>query len=82
MTTKPTLHQQIASYVQEVSSQIGKTMENDLLRLINQQGYEKEKLELCFYRHEPLRYSIRHEEKIIVDRWLVINFKCDEQMRK
>jgi hypothetical protein len=78
MNEKVSIHKQISSYAQEVSHQISKTMEADILRLINQDGYAKEELELCFYRLEPLRYSIRVGARILVDRWLRIDFKCEE----
>lgn len=78
MNEKVSIHKQIASYSQEVSDQITKTMEQDLLRLIHKEGYPKEELELCFYRLEPLRYSIRIGSKIVIDRWLTIDFKCHQ----
>jgi hypothetical protein len=68
------IHQQIASFAHDVAQQINQTMERDCLNLINKEGYSKEQLELCFYRHEPLRYSIRVGDKIIIDRWLHIEY--------
>jgi len=74
---KISIHKQIASFANDVAQQINKTIENDCLNLINKEGYSKDELELCFYRHEPLRYSIRIGNKIIIDRWLRIEYKYD-----
>lgn len=77
MNHKISIHKQIASYAQEISMQISKAMEKDILYLINTGGHPKEELELCFYRLEPLRYSIRREKKILIDRWLHLDFVCE-----
>lgn len=74
MNEKISIHKQIASYAQDMASQFSKIMEKDFLYLINTEGHPKEELELCFYRLEPYRYSIRRAEKILLDRWVTFDF--------
>lgn len=76
MSEKVSIHKQIASYAQEVAHQFSHAMEKDLLYLINNEGHPKEELELCFYRLEPYRYSIRRGGKILLDRWIQLDFIC------
>ena len=73
MNEKISIHKQIASYAQEMAIQFSQIMEKDILYLINTEGHPKDELELCFYRLEPYRYSIRRAEKILLDRWVTFD---------
>ncbi len=73
------IHSEIASYTLEIAQQLKKQMERDLKGLI-EQGFRMEDLKLCFYRDEPLRYSVRVENKIITDRWLNVEFTTQEYL--
>lgn len=73
MNDKISIQKQIASCAQDMASQFSKIMEKDILYLINTEGHPKEELELCFYRLQPFRYSIRRAEKILLDRWVTFD---------
>lgn len=72
------IHTEIAGYTQEIVKQMKKQMERDLQELLNN-GYKVDDLILCFYRDEPLKYSVRVEDKIILDRWLHIEFTTQKK---
>ncbi len=70
------IHEQIRGFSYEIAKQIKEKIENDLKKMICE-GYLMDSLTLCFYRDEPLHYSVRYENKILIDRWLTFDFKTE-----